>query len=240
MIEILYFDGCPNHDGIHTPLGATAMTAWVTTFAASLLAAVLAVAGNSLQLHLQDRAKRREEGRSLIRSLHTETVDTVTDLDLFMRSIRPAAWLGRPQGSDKLAATRELIESRWEGDLLRRLRRLQFGHPAPEIRAAVMKMEESLWSYVVAAGVASDEVDPDFAGLYTYEVRQRISQDTDKALVRLKHTVYQALYQEFPKSAATSAPARSRTTKPRGAGSDRVRWTSFRARNAKAASSVED
>lgn len=58
-----------------------------SAFLLALAAAVLVVAGNSLLFRFQTRAKVREELRQFVRELHPSTVDTVADLDLFVREL---------------------------------------------------------------------------------------------------------------------------------------------------------
>jgi hypothetical protein len=56
------------------------------------------------------------------------------------------------------------VEEKWEGDLVRRTRRIQFGHPDPEVRSAAEKVEDAFIPLVVSARTLDTQCH-EFAGL---------------------------------------------------------------------------
>lgn len=117
----------------------------------AVAASILALAGNSMIQRAQSKNVVRAELRQFVRDQHGETVSTVADLDLFMRQIRAAVVVGRESFMVGGLTAREAIEQHWEGDLLRRLRILKFGHPDPDVRAAADRMEDAMWPYLTMA-----------------------------------------------------------------------------------------
>ena len=128
----------------------------VSGFLLALTAAVLTTAGNRLLLSFQTRAKVREELRQFVRDLHLDTVDTVADLDLLMREIGSATLVG-PKHKGGREEMKAIVDTRWEQDLLRRMRRLRFGHPDPDVRAAAEIMEDEMWPFVTLAQTDDDQ-----------------------------------------------------------------------------------
>jgi hypothetical protein len=125
---------------------------------AATLAAALALLGNYLLLRFQTKTKVREERRAFVRELHSHTVDMVVDLDLFVRSLRSAVITGTTSDEHR-EQVKEIIESRWEGDLLRRVRRARYGHPDPDVRRAAEHMDDVMWPFIVTASSAEREPD---------------------------------------------------------------------------------
>lgn len=168
---------------------------FVATLGTALLAAVLALAGNYLTFGLQNRAKVREERREFVRQQHSQTVDLVVDVDLFVRSIRSDA-IG---GADDEDATRALIEERWEGDLLRRVRHARFGHPDPDVRRAAEVIEDEMWPFITMAKHAYVEGDS-APWNYDYDKRRPIAKAMEAALAELRRSVYAAPHRDLPRN----------------------------------------
>lgn len=168
------------------------------TFIAALLAATFALTGNAVMLTLQNRAKVREESRAFVRQLHNETVDAVADMDLLMREIRASVIAGIDQGKvDKL---RSIIKDKWEGDLLRRVRRVRFGHPDPDVQAAAEQIEDDFWPYLAVAERVDDGSIP-FLRPLTLEDRAATSEAMENAIVEFRRAVYHAPIRKRPKKA---------------------------------------
>lgn len=161
----------------------------MSQFFVALLAAVLALAGNAVQLALQDRAKRSGEQRSFTREWHAEAVDTLTDLDLLFRRLRADATAG-PRDD----RSHQVIEEQWEGGLLRRLRRLKYGHPTEGVRACASTVEEKYLYVIIAAGRSDDNGPPRMR--LGEEKRGARVRDLDEALKALQTAVENALSQD--------------------------------------------
>ena len=171
----------------------------VSGFLLALTAAVLTTAGNRLLLAFQTRAKVREELRQFVRELHLDTVDTVADLDLFMREIGSATLVG-PVHKGGSEAIKVVVEDKWENNLLRRLRRLRFGHPDPEVREAAELMEDEMWPFV---SLATTDRERDVTGRGrrpSNDERSRAYQAARDAMVKFRVAVYNAPRRDVPRS----------------------------------------
>ena len=169
---------------------------FLETLGAATLAAALALLGNYLLLRFQTKTKVREERRAFVRELHSDTVDLVVDLDLFVRSLRSAVITGTTSEEHR-EQTKEIIESRWEGDLLRRVRRARFGHPDPDVRRAAEHLDDVMWPFVVTASSPDQEPDS-FPPTKTEEERRTVKEDIEQALVELRRSVYAAPHRDVP------------------------------------------
>ena len=85
---------------------------FLETFVAATLAAALALIGNYLLLRFQTAIKVREERRAFVRELHSETVDMIVDLDLFVRSLRAAVLTGTSSDEHR-EKIKNLIDTGW-------------------------------------------------------------------------------------------------------------------------------
>jgi hypothetical protein len=166
------------------------------TFIAATMAAALALAGNYLLLRFQTKKKVQEERREFVRRLHAETVDMVVDLDLFVRSIRAAAVAG-PDDQKELAEVEANIESRWERDLLRRVRRARFGHPDPDVREAAEAIDDEMWPYLVMARSRHQELHT-VPRPKTSEQRSDAVKAVERSMVKLRRAVYSAPHRDVP------------------------------------------
>lgn len=167
------------------------------TFLTGLLGGVVALSGKSLMHLIQSRSKVREERRAWVRSLHSETVDVVADMDLFIRSIRAAAVAG-PGAFLSREEIKAKVDEKWEGDLLKRIRRLKFGHPDPDVRDAAEEVEDAAWPYISVASAPRD--DPaDLLNVDGLE-RQTALQTIEQAMIEFKRAVYAAPTRKLPKS----------------------------------------
>lgn len=169
---------------------------FLETLGAATLAAALALLGNYLLLRFQTKTKVREERRAFVRELHSDTVDLVVDLDLFVRSLRAAVITGTTSDKQR-RQVEELIESRWEGDLLRRVRRARFGHPDPDVRHAAENLDDVMWPFLVTASSPDQEPDS-FPPTKTEEERRAVKNDMEQALVELRRSVYAAPHRDVP------------------------------------------
>jgi hypothetical protein len=168
-----------------------------SAFLLALAAAVLAVAGNSLLFRFQTRAKVREELRQFVRELHPSTVDTVADLDLFVRELRSPA-LG-PADDKEIASVRKRIRKGWEGDLLPRMRRLRYGHPDPDVRRAAEVMEDEMWP-LMSMAKTPEEGHPNWPSKPpTQERRGEVLNAAEAALAQLRLAVYNAPRRDVPR-----------------------------------------
>lgn len=167
------------------------------TFLTALLGGVVALSGNAVMHFIQNRTKVREERRSFVRSLHAETVDVVADMDLFVRSIRAAAVAGSDTQEER-DAVKGKVDEKWEGDLLRRVRRLRFGHPDPDVRVAAEQVEDAAWPYMTAAGHAYDEPANSLFRLRETE-RTKAVDAMSRAMVEFRRSVHAAPTRDLPK-----------------------------------------
>lgn len=181
---------------------------FLQTLGAAILAAVLALVGNYLLLRVQTTVKVREERRAFVRELHADTVDLVVDLDLFVRSLRATVLIGT-KSEDEGNHTRELIESQWEGNLLRRVRRARFGHPDPDVRRAAENMDDVMWPFIVMADSPQQEEGP-FPPTKTEEQRRTAKDEIEAALVELRRSVYAAPHRDVPEIDYSGAEIPSR------------------------------
>ncbi len=170
---------------------------FLETLAAALLAAALALLGNYVLLRFQTKIKVREERRAFVRELHSEAIDLVVDLDLFIRKLRSAA-VGGTVSSEERQRIRDLIQSDWEGDLLRRVRRARFGHPDRDVRQAVEQMDDAMWPFMVMARSPEHEDRP-FPPTKTEQERRTAKETAEAALVELRRSVYAAPHRDVPK-----------------------------------------
>ena len=161
------------------------------TFIAALAAALLALVGNYFMLGLQTRARVREELRAFVRELHDETVALVVDLDLFVRATRGAALAGCERESE-LQETRDRIEREWEGDLLRRVRKVRYGHPDADVRDASERLDDDMWPFIVMARSPYREEVGIPLPPKTPQQRSEATRAVDEAMVVLRRTVYAA------------------------------------------------
>lgn len=170
----------------------------LSAFLLALVAAVLAVAGNGVLQRLQNRAKAREELRQFVRDLHGATVDTVVDLDLLLRRLRSPALGG--SSAEEIAKTRRMIEKRWEGDLLRRVRRLRFGHPDPDVRRTAEFLEDDFWP-LLGAATKPDDGNPalPWSKPMTAENRSDILDRVELSMAEFRLAVYEAPRRDVPR-----------------------------------------
>lgn len=173
------------------------MTDLTAGFLLALAAAVLAVAGNGLLLRFQTRAKVREELRQFVRDLHPATVDTVVDLDLFVRELRSPA-LG-PADEKEVQHVRKRAKKGWEGDLLPRMRRLRYGHPDPDVRHAAEVMEDEMWPLIVTARTPEEGYPGGVVKPPTPERRARVLEAAEAALADFRLAVYNAPRRDIPR-----------------------------------------
>src|SRR5262249_41514819 len=124
-------------------VGAPVLELMIVLGAAGL-AAGLALVGEALQTRHQERRLARAE-RDLPQP---EANELVAELDLLVRRLGAAALLGSSVTGEE---PQHLFEQNWEGDLLRRLRRMGFGHPSPQVRAAARTVKDRMWPLFVAA-----------------------------------------------------------------------------------------
>lgn len=145
-------------------------------FGAAILAAGLAMAGASLLGRVQER-RQQTPAQDLPQP---EADQLVTELDLLVRRLGAAALLGAATTGDE---PRQLFEHDWENDLLRRLRRVIFGHPRPQVRAAARRVKDAMWPLFVAA----TDIDCEgYEELRHPDNRARIVAESDAAMVELK------------------------------------------------------
>lgn len=174
------------------------MAGWCTrrviAFLTALGAAALALAGNYLMLTFQTRQAVRAERRAFVRDLHAETVDLVVDLALFVRSLA-ARVVTSPNSPAEAKAARDQVEQRWEGDLMRRVRRAEFGHPDPDVREAAEQLFDDMWPFIVAAGHC---VDDRFAGKREPGEGARAWDTVRDSLAELRRAVYAAPHRDVP------------------------------------------
>lgn len=169
---------------------------FLETLGAAVLAAALALLGNYLLLRFQTKTKVREERRAFVRELHSDTVNLVVDLDLFVRSLRSAALTGTTSAKER-DRIKSLVESTWEGDLLRRVRRARFGHPDPDVRRAAEQMDDVMWPFIVMAGSPDHEEGP-FPPTKTEAERVSAKEAVEAALVEIRRAVYAAPHRDVP------------------------------------------
>lgn len=167
----------------------------IQTFLTALLGGVVALSGNAIMHLLQNRAKVREERRAWVRTLHPETVGVVVDMDLFNRSLRAAVVAGADTEKES-GQVRSTIDDRWEGDLLKRLRALYFGHPDPDVRRAAEMVEDAAWPYMTAARHAYEEDGP---FRFDPDKRKPILDTMNAAMVEFRRAVYAAPIRKLPK-----------------------------------------
>lgn len=165
-------------------------------FLSALLGAVAALSGNAVMFILQGRAKIKEERRAFVRQLHWETVDVVADMDLLMRELRSFVVAGC-QGKEREEKVKVITDEKWEGDLLRRVRRLRFGHPDPDVRATAEQLEDDFWPYMTTALRPAEETFP-FPSI-THEERGKVSDQMDAAMIEFRKAVYAAPIRKLPK-----------------------------------------
>lgn len=170
---------------------------FLETLGAATLAAALALLGDYSLLRFQTKTKVREERRAFVRELHSDTVDLVVDLDLFVRSLRAAALTGTISEEER-DRIKELIESHWEGNLLRRVRRARFGHPDPDVRRAAEQMDDVMWPFIVTARSPEREEGP-FPPTKTEDERRSAKDEVEAALVEVRRSVYAAPHRDVPK-----------------------------------------
>lgn len=181
---------------------------FLETLAAATIAAGLALAGNYVLLRFQTQTKVREERRQFVRELHRETVDLVVDLDLWARSLRASAVAGATDADD-VAQAEEIIQSGWERDLLRRVRRARFGHPDPDVRDAAEAVDDEIWPFIIMARSPEKE-SGSFPPTKTPEARQRVVKSLDGAMVELRRATYAAPHRDVPGIRYTGAELPSR------------------------------
>ncbi|HEX9695759.1 MAG TPA: hypothetical protein VGB64_05535 [Actinomycetota bacterium] len=170
---------------------------FLETLAAATIAATLALVGNYLLLRFQTKTKVREERRAFVRELHAETVDLAVDLDLLIRSLRASAIAGT-KNSDETARVQRIIETKWEEDLLRRVRRARFGHPDPEVRSAAERIDDDMWPFIVMAE-SPERGTGRLPPTKTEEERATAVRSVEHALVELRRSVYAAPHRDVPK-----------------------------------------
>lgn len=169
----------------------------VSAFLLALAAAVLAVGGNSLLLRFQTNAKVHEELRQFVRELHPSTVDTIADLDLFVRELRSPA-LG-PADDKEVQHVRKRIRKVWEGDLLPRMRRLRYGHPDPDVRQSAELMEDEMWPLMVMAKTP-EQGHPNWPSEPpTQERRGEVLNAAETALAQFRLAAYNAPRRNVPR-----------------------------------------
>ncbi|MBA8823823.1 hypothetical protein FHX42_001152 [Saccharopolyspora lacisalsi] len=169
-------------------------------FYPAIIAAVLALAGNAVLLQLQTKVKIAEERRNFVREKHDETVDVVADMTLFLRELR--RYVIVPPTAEDLQKTESIITERWEGDLLRRLGRLRFGHPDPDVRQAAEQVDTDSWPYITAAAYREDAgADAGFPSpMFSPEKRKEISRAMDSTMKEFRRAVYAAPVRKLPKN----------------------------------------
>jgi len=93
------------------------------------------------------------------------------------------------------------VDEKWEGDLLRRVRRLRFGHPDPDVRVAAEQVEDAAWPYITAAGHAYEEP---ANSLLRYRVseREKAVETMNRAMVEFRRSVHAAPTRDLPKGEA--------------------------------------
>ena len=158
-------------------------------FGAAVLAAALAMAGAALQSWYHDRRLEAP-----VRGLpQPEADEFVTELDLLVRRLGAAALLGASVTGDE---PRLLFERNWEGDLLRRLRRVVFGHPSPPVRAAARSVKDKMWPLFIAA----TDIDCEgYESLRHPDQRARVVAEIDAAMVELKRVTYTGVFRAVPR-----------------------------------------
>jgi hypothetical protein len=166
---------------------------FVIAFGAAILAAGLAMSGAALLGWFQER-RLQIPPRDLPRP---EADELVTELDLLVRRLGAAALLGASTTGDE---PRLLFEQEWESDLLRRLRRVIFGHPRPQVRAAARRVKDTMWPLFVAA---TDIECEGYEELRHPDHRARIVAESDAAMVELKRVTHTGVFrapQQHPTS----------------------------------------
>ena len=160
------------------------MLEFVIALGAAILAAALAMSGAALLGWFQER-RLQIPPRELPR---LEAGELVTELDLLVRRLGAAALLGASTTGDE---PRLLFEQEWESDLLRRLRRVIFGHPRPQVRAAARRVKDAMWPLFVAA---TDIECEGYEELRHPDHRARIVAESDAAMVELKRVTHTGVF----------------------------------------------
>jgi hypothetical protein len=160
---------------------------------AAVLAAGLALAGGAL-LNWHQECRLATADRDLPRP---DADELVTELDLLVRRLGAAALLGSSVTGEQ---PRHLFEQNWEGDLLRRLRRMGFGHPSPRVRAAARAVKDRMWPLFVAA----TDIDCEgYEELRHPDQRARVVAEIDAAMVELKRVTHTGVFRAAPGPMAT-------------------------------------
>ena len=169
------------------------MLEFMIVLGAAVLAAGLALAGEALQSRHQERRLARAE-RDLTQP---QADELVAELDLLVRRLGAAALLGSSVTGEE---PRQLFEHNWEGDLLRRLRRMGFGHPSPYVRAAARAVKDRMWPLFVAA----TDIDCEgYEQLRNPDQRARVVAEIDAAMVELKRVTHTGVFRAAPGPMAT-------------------------------------
>ncbi len=164
------------------------MLDFMIVLGAAVLAAGLAMAGTALLDRHQERRLAAVDG-----SLpQPETDQLVAELDLLVRRLGATALLGASVTGNE---PRELFERNWQGDLLRRLRRVVFGHPSPQVRAAARGVKDRMWPLFVAATDLDCE---DHDELRHPDQRARVVAEIDAAMVELKRVTQTGVFRAAP------------------------------------------
>ena len=164
------------------------MLEFMIVLAAAVLAAGLALAGAAVQNWHQER-RLAISNRTLVQP---EADELVTELDLLVRRLGAAALLGSSVTGEE---PRHLFEQNWEGDLLRRLRRMGFGHPSPHVRAAARAVKDRMWPlFVVAADIDCEG----YEELRHPDQRARVVAEIDAAMVELKRVTHTGVFRATP------------------------------------------
>jgi hypothetical protein len=159
---------------------------FVIAFGAAVLAAGLAMSAAALLGWFQER-RLSLPPRELLPRPEADG-ELVTELDLLVRRLGAAALLGASTTGDE---PRLLFEQDWESDLLRRLRRVIFGHPQSQVRAAARRVKDTMWPLFVAA---TDTECEGYEELRHPDHRARIVAESDAAMVELKRVTHTGVF----------------------------------------------
>lgn len=164
------------------------MLEFVIAFGAALLAAALALAGGAVQNWYHERHLVEVTPDPV----QPDAGDLVVELDLLVRRLGAAALLGASVTGDD---PQRLFERNWEGDLLRRLRRVVFGHPSSQVRCAARVVKDKMWPLFVAA---TDIDCAGYAALRHPDQRARVVAEIDAAMVDLKRVTHTGVFRTAP------------------------------------------
>ncbi|TQS88611.1 hypothetical protein EU811_20935 [Arthrobacter sp. TS-15] len=170
----------------------------ISTLLIPVVAAFLALLGNSLLLRLQTRVKTKEELRAFVRELHSGTVDLVVDLDLLVRELRSSFLYGSPWSEEEQARVSELAKTAWEGDLLRRTRKISYGHPDPDVRDASHKLDTSVSDLITVVRTTDTQRKELGWRLLDHTDYQKLFIPVERSMKELRAAVYQAPRRDVP------------------------------------------